>query len=1051
MPWRDEPSRAATLALLLTPFIRGIVPLVPLAVISGLQPGVGKNLLADCLSLVITGSNVLPLPWMLDDDEENAKKIHSAFREGHTMMCFDEAHVIGGSSLTRAITSTTYSDRILGVSKMASYPNNVTWIALGNQVSVLADMARRAYWIELYPDGPDPENRPEETFAHPDPRGWTLENRPELVTAALVLIRAWFTAGQPAYSRGALMGSFERWDKMMSGILGYAGVPGFLGNLAERRAERDTTGGFWTGHLAWLRERFGPQGFTTLDVKNRAMASSGTWEAPPHLEDPATMTFARDLGLAYARVPDRWFGEYRIVRGEGVAHRKVARWYVEYRGDGGSGGSGGTSPASAPSSDRSENPDGGSGGTGGSATTASPTPAGVRDNGGLHGHATPPSLNDTASALGFLPDEPATDFRPDGPCTGETPISEGVGGVEGVLPLKGNARAHTHARTRAHTREGVVTPPSTSGPSGLVIRADLETAEADRLYLVPRGEFVRLAGIIGPNGQPQIAPVEDVIAMLDIADRVDGHNFTGFDGPALAWHYPDLADWNRLAPKIRDTELIARQVKPPRSREAGHSADRYGLDAVAEEMGLPGKTDDLKRLARRHGGYGLIPQDDPEYRSYLEGDLRATAAVSDRLLPYYDSDPYLPREHLLARIAGQMSINGFAVDQQLLAERKAAVDRAKADAAVALHDGWGLPLSRMVPKGRGAARHEVEEVFRSPLATDEGKAWLEQQFGRFGVSDPPRTPKSRDLATGADMLRPIMADERCPASLREMLALMEVVTTARTVYQTASECLAPDGRVHPFVSMRQASGRWSVTNPGLTVFGKRGGRHVERDIFTADDEDSVILSCDLSQVDMRAMAGHCQDPGYMALFGWDENGKPLDPHTMIGEQVGLGREPAKAIGHGWNYGLGPARMIREGLDPEKVYAFANGMEARFPGLISWREIIREMGRAGQILDNGFGRRMMAEPSRAYTVAPALMGQGGARDIMCECLLRLPRELWPFLRVMVHDEIVLSVPRWAAEEIGHILREAMTWTWKGVPIMCDLSKPGRSWGEVSAAK
>jgi DNA polymerase-1 len=288
-----------------------------------------------------------------------------------------------------------------------------------------------------------------------------------------------------------------------------------------------------------------------------------------------------------------------------------------------------------------------------------------------------------------------------------------------------------------------------------------------------------------------------------------------------------------------------------------------------------------------------------------------------------------------------------------------------------------------------------------------------------------------------------------------MLGLMEVVTKARTVYQTATECLAPDGRVHPFVSMRQASGRWSVTNPGLTVFGKRGGKHVERDIFIADDDDSVILSCDLSQVDMRAMAGHCQDPGYMALFGWGEDGRPLDPHTMIGEQVGLGREPAKAIGHGWNYGLGPARMIRNGLDPEKVYQFVNGMEARFPGLIAWREVIRETGKAGMILDNGFGRRMRCDPSRAYTVAPALMGQGGARDIMCESLLRLPRELWPFLRVMVHDEIVLSVPRWAAEEIGHILKEAMTWTWTppgaamGVPILCDLSKPGKSWGEVSA--
>jgi DNA polymerase-1 len=253
--------------------------------------------------------------------------------------------------------------------------------------------------------------------------------------------------------------------------------------------------------------------------------------------------------------------------------------------------------------------------------------------------------------------------------------------------------------------------------------------------------------------------------------------------------------------------------------------------------------------------------------------------------------------------------------------------------------------------------------------------------------------------------------------------------------------------------MRQASGRWSVVDPGLTVFGKRGGRHVERDIFLPD-EGHVLLSCDLSQVDMRAIAGHCQDPAYLALFGFGDDGRPLDPHAMIADQLGITRESAKTVGHGWNYGRGAVAMIKTGMDPEKVWGFVNGMEARFTRLIAWRKQIQQMGGAGQILDNGFGRRMRCEPSRAYTVAPALMGQGGARDIMCQSLLHLPRELWPFLRVMVHDEIVLSVPEREAEEIGRWVAEAMTWEWappgasRPVPILCDLSKPGRNWGEIS---
>ena len=274
---------------------------------------------------------------------------------------------------------------------------------------------------------------------------------------------------------------------------------------------------------------------------------------------------------------------------------------------------------------------------------------------------------------------------------------------------------------------------------------------------------------------------------------------------------------------------------------------------------------------------------------------------------------------------------------------------------------------------------------------------------------------------------------------------MNVITTARTVYQTASDCLCADGRVHPVNSFRQASGRWSVTNPGLTVFGKRGGRHVERDIFCAEP-GYVVITCDLSQVDMRAMAGHCQDPAYMALF---EPGK--DAHQEIADSLGIPRHDAKAIGHGWNYGLGPNRMIKNGLDKRLVYKFTSGMQRRFPRLIAWREEIRAAGKAGEILGNGFGRRMRCDPSRAYTVAPALMGQGGARDIMCESLLRLDAAApWmrPFLRVMVHDEIVTTVPEERADEAVAALQAAMTWVWRGVPVLCEISGPGRSWGAVS---
>ena len=1052
--WRDEASRANALALVLTPFIRGIVPLVPLAVVSGLQMGVGKNLLADCIAGLTTGTaDVAPMPWIPDDDEENGKKIHAAFREGHTLMCFDEAHVIGGSSITRAVTAQTYQDRILGVSKMASYPNRVTWMALGNQVAVLADMARRAYFIEIYPTMPNPQDRDDSYFRIKDPREWTVASRPELVTAVLVMIRAWFAAGQPAHPRGTLMGSFEKWDKIMSGILGHAGVPGFLGNLAERRAERDTTGGFWGEHLAWLHDRLGNREFTTLDVKTAAMSSGGTWEAPPHLEDPAHIGFARDLGMAYARVQERWFGPYRIMRGDGAAHRKVAKWHIEHRG--GSGGSGGTlqTPPDRPGIIPTD-PVGGSGGSGGTVQV----PSGNADVSGRPPVSGPPVSGHTLSHQGF-PEVPPTGVSPAHPTSpGKTALVEGVEVLEGTLPPDSS---RTHARTRAHAhthvREGTGRegPYTTSGPSGVVLGFDLETADADDLFRwdPARTEggagFVRLPGVVGPHGVSQIVSVPDLLALIRAAARLDGHNIMGFDGLALAQHHG--LDWHEFAAKARDSELIARQVNPPRSRESGTSVDRYDLDHVASELGVAGKTDQLSRLAKKHGGYHLIPLGDEEYRSYLMGDLAATRGVSDRLNPFYDADPYLPREHRLAALAGQMSLSGFAVDHELLARRREETEVRKRQALGLLHDGWGLPLDKGVMRGRGAARQEVRETLDSPLAGKAGRSWLEQMYEKYQIPDPPRTGKSHDLAIGADALREVTSRPDCPEEFRTMTRLMGIATGARTVYQTATDWLCPDGRVHPKISMRQASGRWSFLKPGLTVYGKHAGRHVEREVFTADPGE-VLLSFDLSQVDMRAIAGHSQDPEYIKLF-WPGR----DAHTEIALRVfgdAKRRQDAKARGHGWNYGMGPERMIRDGVAPELAYGFDHGMKESFPVVCSWREQIRAIGRNGQILDNGFGRRMRCDPHWAYTVAPALMGQGGARDIMCECLLALPSWLWPMMRAMVHDEIIFSVPAGILPDVVRVVTAAMTWTWTppgaalGVPILCDINGPGWSWGDIS---
>lgn len=570
---------------------------------------------------------------------------------------------------------------------------------------------------------------------------------------------------------------------------------------------------------------------------------------------------------------------------------------------------------------------------------------------------------------------------------------------------------------------------------------DLETGPASQLFQYGPS-FARIAGYTAENEEVGFTTdMQDLVNLLDKAPWIYGHGVFNFDLLALAYWYG--ADWENLAAKTLDTMLLDRLDYPPEARDTGGSIDKYDLDHVCARRGIPGKTDELARLSRKFGGYDQIPLDDPEYRTYLKGDVRAIQGLID-LLP---KTRYAKREHRLAMLAGRMTLNGFKVDLPLLHQRIEQGEERKQNALHVLCDDYGLPLGKFEWHGRGDKKEEIWADFDSPLATLDGRKWIMELWDAFGIIDPPRTKTGR-LSTSADDLQPMVDSRMLHPDLEHILELMMIVTRTRTVYQTVADHLAgPDkDRVHPLISMVQASGRWSVTSPGLTVFGKRGGRHIERAVFVPED-GYKLLSFDLRQVDMRAIAGLCQDPNYMALFG---DGK--DPHSEVALQL-FGnadrRSDVKPINHGWNYGLGQNKMIRNGFDPKLVREFFARMQSSFPVLMEWREGIRAQGRAGELLDNGFGRMMRCNPDRAYTQAPALMGQGAAMDILKKAMLRIPREFWPWLRVPVHDEVVMVAPVEDVKEVKREMVKAMTFEWNGVPIECDASEPGDNWGQVSA--
>jgi DNA polymerase-1 len=586
---------------------------------------------------------------------------------------------------------------------------------------------------------------------------------------------------------------------------------------------------------------------------------------------------------------------------------------------------------------------------------------------------------------------------------------------------------------------------------------DLETGDATDLY---RGgaEYIRI-GATAADHEPVIvfdglnkgAVAREVVYDIRQAERITGHNIMAFDLPALVREGGlTMPEVHRMAAegRIFDALLAARYQDPPMARDKGVDATRkYDLGALGEKHGLGAKLSDVsKALAKKHGGWANIPIDDSEdgvaFKGYMVQDVELSRRLYATLMEQFGGTmpDYLVREHRVAAIASQISLNGFRVDPVLLATRVNEVRDRKGLAMERLAEDFGIPTEDA--KGKR---------YLSPLASKAGKVALEAALVEAGVPAKAlwRTEKSGDLQVSSEAMLHYGQDY---GHLPKVVAIAKDVwriVSARSVYETINNHLALDGRVHPKVSFKQATGRWSLTEPGMTVLGKRAGKHVERDVLLADP-DELLIAVDLSQVDMRAVAGLSQDAAYIEMLHHD------DPHSELAVALfgsASFREQAKAIGHGWNYGESLRRISQENdIDPRLVQRFDRSMRERFPRLVEWRDEVRALAESGALLDNGFGRLMRADPQRAHTQAPALKGQGAARDIMMAGMLRLPAEILPMLRAQVHDEIVLSVPADQVKEIGQTVIDALSFSWDGghpggitVPITADVSRPGASWG------
>lgn len=991
-PFVGEDHRANWCGAMLTPLLRRVLPPpYPMLVVTATNRGSGKGFLAGMLRKVHGGVLRAEMPR---DSEEMRKQITALLLNSTApVITWDNlTGVVRSPVLEALLTTDEHSDRELGANRNVVLSNDRLWTATGNNASFGGDLDRRTLAVALDPPGPDQHKR---TDFRLKPMEWIVSERAAYLGALLTLVRGWHLDGAPlAQTRSDDYGD---WSAAVSGILQWAEVPGTFGGGSDSVRDEDTAD--WADFLRAVYRVMGGAPFLVREL----VARIGNPGVSPGL---APEELPGDLADLFAR----------SVHSKGGFIRSLGKWFRNRDGRYSDGWKSEMIPDKRNGNKHRVCP------PGDSSLKMSDSPVIVA------------SVGEGSVGVGGEPEGLEKILSPE---SGVVPTAAPVSGGAACLPLI----PHSH-------RVGYTDIVTLREPLGF----DLETADADKLYTGGHeGPFVRLSGVIGTDADETVIEANDGSTPLTVTDRltraesVYGHNILGFDLQALARH--EGAPYMELTAGAVDTLVLARLTDPPGAKGMKPWSVRgyYGLDAVAARMELPGKTADLKALVKEHGGYDRIPMDDERYTEYLRGDLTATRAVYERFVADGALTPYALREMKVVALQNLMTVNGCRVDTRLLGERVDGEALRRREAVGQLAAEYGLPVTD------GAGRPSAK-----PWTTKLGKAAIVAAFEREGAPYVPRTatgaPKlgKDSLGSGTWMdhtgeARPgVLAVYGHLPGVRRIVDLLLLASGAADKYAEITKYLTDGGRVHPKVGASQASGRWAYIEPSLTNVGKRGHALEQREVIVPEP-GHVILTFDFDQVDMRGVAGHSRDTEYAKLFepGRDAHSEIAD--TVFGRHDGEWRENSKAIGHGWNYGRG-VKAISEsrGLPLDMVQAFDQTMRDRFPRLSEWKREVADLGSSGALLDNGFGRLMRCDPQRAYTQAPALMGQGSARDIMCEGLLRLPSELWPMLRLVVHDEIVMSVPEADQEDVRRMVLDAFTMEFKGVPVTAGASQPGKNW-------
>jgi len=331
----DQPSRANMTAAILLTCLRDAIPgPVPLTLVTKPQPGCGGSLSIDSVAIIATGwpAHVTQAPTR--DPEEWGKLLTSLLLSGERYIIFDNVdHTLESEKLASFLTTMDWKARILGQSETIHLQNRTICFVNGNNCRVGGNLARRIVPVLLDSPQARPWLRDTGKFKHPKLKEWVAENRGRIIAAILTIVRGWVDASKPDAPDAVCLGSFESYSHIMSSLLSFMGIKGFLGNLDDLYEKLDADTPVWANFFSvWLNE-LGPEPITVADLVSRLKDNASLREALPEIvadwesKDGIAKGYTRRLGNQLAKREGQKFDNGLTLTRAGEKWRKIL-WQV---------------------------------------------------------------------------------------------------------------------------------------------------------------------------------------------------------------------------------------------------------------------------------------------------------------------------------------------------------------------------------------------------------------------------------------------------------------------------------------------------------------------------------------------------------------------------------------------------------------------------------------------------------------------------------------------------------------------------------------------------